>query len=362
MQADVEKFMRLAVSLAQKAAGETFPNPPVGAVIVKNGKVVGSGFHKKAGGPHAEIFAIQQAGRRAQGATLFCTFEPCSHYGRTGPCVEKIIRAKIKRVYCGMIDPNPLTRGKGVRVLRKAGIKVEVGLLKDSIARLNEPFIKAMTRFKPFVTVKIAESIDGKIATKTGESKWITGSASRDYAHRLRRFFDGIMVGINTVIKDDPGLECVGLNRSHYLTKIIVDSGLKISPDARLFVTRQPIIIAAVKKNRAKEAKLIKKGARVVYTRSDRGKVDLNELLKKLNGLEIRNILVEGGSGLIGSMLDKKLADKALVFIAPKIIGKGGLSSVGLEGVTKLKDAIELKGISVERLGPDILVEGYLKY
>ena len=363
MQADVEKFMRRALHLAEKAKGETFPNPLVGAVVVKNGRVVGQGFHKKAGGPHAEIFALKEAGQRAQGAALFCTFEPCVHYGRTGPCVDKIIKAKIKDVYAGMLDPNPLTKGKGVEKLRKAGIRVKVGFLENEIRHLNEPFIKAMTRGEPFVTIKIAESLDGKIATRRGESKWITNELSREYAHFIRRFFDAIMVGIHTVLKDDPKLEPLARHRNHSLTKIIIDSELKIPPGARLLKTRQPVIIAAVKKNKVKEKKLVGRKVKVIYTKSDKGRVDLGELLRKLNHLELRNILVEGGSELIGSFLDKKLADKALVFMAPKIIGgRCALTSVGGEGADTLQSAIRLGSISIKRLRDDILLEGYLKY
>ena len=359
----MKKYMGLALRLAAKARGETFPNPLVGAVLVRNGRVVGYGYHKKAGGPHAEIVALRKAARKARGAVLFCTFEPCAHYGRTGPCVDEIIRAKIKEAYVGMIDPNPLTKGQGIERMRRAGIKVRVGFLQDEVKRLNEPFVKAMVKGVPFVTIKIAESIDGKIATKHAESKWITNEASRKYAHSLRRFFDAIMVGINTVLRDDPGLQPSTRARDHRLTKIIVDSELKIPLTARLLKTKQPVIIAAVKKNKTKEIRLLKKGFRVIYTRSDKGRVDLRELLSQLHRLEIRNILVEGGSELIGSFLDKKLADKALVFMAAKIIGgRHALSSVGGEGADELRSAIMLEGVSLKKINGDFLFEGYLRY
>ena len=363
MQAEVEKSMGLALRLAEKANGETFPNPLVGAVVVKKGKVVGRGYHKKAGGPHAEIFALRQAGLAAKGAALYCTFEPCSHYGRTGPCVDEIIRAGIKEVYAGMIDPNPANRGKGIRRLRKAGIRVKTGFLKEEISRLNEPFIKAMTKKKPFVTIKIAQSLDGKTATKTGASKWITNEGSRRYSHGLRRFFDAIMVGINTVLKDDPRLEPTLPFRSHRLTKIILDSQLKIPLSAALLATKQPVLVAAVKKNKSKERALAQKGVQVLYARSRKGRVDLKDLMKKLNRLEIRNVLVEGGSELIGSLLDERLADKALVFVAAKIIGgTQALSSVGGRGADSLGSAVSLKRVSIKKFEEDILIEGYLKY
>jgi diaminohydroxyphosphoribosylaminopyrimidine deaminase/5-amino-6-(5-phosphoribosylamino)uracil reductase len=363
MQIDVEKFMRRALSLAARAKGETFPNPLVGAVVVKNGRIVGEGFHKKAGDAHAEIFALRQAGKKARGAALLCTFEPCAHFGRTGPCVTEIIKAGIKDVYVGMIDPNPVIRGRGVGVLRRAGINVKVGYFCDEISRLNEPFIKAMTKGLPFVTVKIAESLDGKTATRTGRSQWITEARTRQYAHDMRRFFDAIAVGINTVIKDDPYLEPPARFKAHRLTKVILDSGLKIPLTARLLKTRQPVIIAAVKKDPRKERRLKQMGAGVLYTRPDRGRVDLKDLLKKLNRHEIRSVLVEGGSELTGSFLDGRLADKALIFISCKFIGgKEALSSVGGRGVAKLEEAPELERVCLKRLSGDILIEGYLKY
>lgn len=361
MRVDVNHFMRLALDLAVKARGRTYPNPLVGALIVKNGRVVGRGFHKKAGGPHAEIFALKSAGKKALGAALFCTFEPCAHYGATGPCVKEIVASGIKEVYIGMIDPNPLTRGKGAAYLEKNGIHVKVGFLKKEISQLNEGFIKAMTKNEPFVTVKSAASLDGKIATRCGESKWITSKASRAYAHSLRRYYDAIAVGINTVLKDDPCLE--PCNSNHRFVKIIVDSDLKIPLTARLLKTKSKVIIAAVRKNEAKEKQLIKRGVEVFYTRKSSSRVDLKELLKKLNVLKIRNILVEGGAELVGSFLDEHLVDKALFFIAPKIIGgRRALSAVGGEGIKELDHAVCLKDFKIQRIKDDIFIEGYLKY
>ncbi|MFH0940272.1 MAG: bifunctional diaminohydroxyphosphoribosylaminopyrimidine deaminase/5-amino-6-(5-phosphoribosylamino)uracil reductase RibD [Candidatus Omnitrophota bacterium] len=364
MQADVKRFIRMAISLAEGARGETFPNPLVGAVVVRNGRVVGRGFHKKAGGPHAEIYALKEAGRQARGASLYCTFEPCSHYGRTGPCVDEIILAGIKKVYCGIIDPNPITSGRGVRALREAGIKVSVGFFEDEIRRLNEPFIKAVTKGMPFVTVKIAESLDGKTATRTGESKWITSESSRQYAHLSRRFYDCIMVGVNTVLKDDPVLEMPSERfKGNKLIKVVVDSRLRIPLSAKLLNTCQPVIVACVKKAILKEKKLRQMGVLVIRTRSKKGRVDIRELLEKLGQLEIRNVLVEGGSALIGSFLDLRLADKAIVFIAPKIIGgTNSIPAVGGKGVKQLRSAIGLKDITMKRFSGDIMLEGYLDY
>lgn len=359
----IEKYMRMAIRLAKKAEGETFPNPLVGAVIVKNGRIVGRGFHKKAGGPHAEIYALKSAGFRARGAALFCTFEPCVHYGRTGPCVDAIIQAGIKEVYAGMVDPNPLTRGKGLLWLRRHGLNVRVGFLEKDIRELNKPFVWAMINNRPLVTVKIAESIDGKAATRSGESRWITDAETRRYSHDLRRFYDGIMVGINTVLRDDPFLELSAGPATHVLRKIIVDSRLRIPLSCRLLKTKQPVIVAAVKKNRKKEALLARAGVCVIHVRSKNSRVDCKDLLEKLHTLEIRNILVEGGATLIGSLLDQKLADKIFAFIAPKIIGgKYALSSIGGQGIDSLRSAIRLENIHFKRFKDDFLVQGDLRY
>ncbi|MFH0877151.1 MAG: bifunctional diaminohydroxyphosphoribosylaminopyrimidine deaminase/5-amino-6-(5-phosphoribosylamino)uracil reductase RibD [Candidatus Omnitrophota bacterium] len=363
MHTDVKKFMRLAVALAAKAKGQTFPNPLVGAVLVKNNRVVGRGFHQKAGGPHAEIIAIRQAGNKTKGATLFCTLEPCAHTGRTGPCVENIIAAGISKVYVGMIDPNPLNGGRGIRRLRNAGIDVRVSLCQAEIHRLNEAFIKAMTKGMPRVTVKIAESLDGKTATRTGESQWITSPASRKFSHDMRRFFDGIMVGINTVRQDNPLLEPSPRYRNHRLTKIIVDSGLKISLASRLLKTRQPVVIATVKTDPLKEKKLLRMGAEVIRTPSAQGRVDLKKLLIQLHKREIRSVLVEGGAELIGSLLDEKLADAAMITIAPKMIGgRDALGAVGGCGVGSLRSAIRVKNISLHKIKEDLFFEGSLEY
>ena len=363
MPSNVNKFMSLALALSAKAKGKTFPNPLVGAVIVKDGKVIGRGFHRRVGGPHAEIFALKEAGRASRGATLFSTLEPCTHYGCTGPCVPEIIKAGIKEVYVGMIDPNPLMRGKGVRCLREAGIKVNVGFFEEEIRRLNEGFVCAMTRQRPLVTIKIAESLDGKVALAGGASQWITSETSRTYAHRQRRFFDAIMVGINTVLKDDPWLEPFGSEQGHRLTKIVVDSALKTPLSAKLLKTKQTVIIAAVKKDGPLEKKFSLKGACVVHTGSRRGRVDLPELLAELNKRKIRNLLVEGGPELISSFLDERLADKIVLFMAPKIIGgKDSLSSVSGKGIRSIRSAVFIENMTFKKIHEDILIEGYLKY
>lgn len=355
--------MRMALALAEKARGATFPNPLVGAIIARGAMIVGQGFHKKAGGPHAEIFSLKQAGRRARGATLYCTFEPCAHIGRTGPCTEAIIQAGIKNVVVGMIDPNPVNRGRGVRRLRQAGLNVKVGFCEAEIRRLNAPFVSAMTRQRPLVTIKVAASLDGKIATRSGDSKWITSEATRRFARGHRRFFDAIMAGIRTVLQDDPRLEPGGCSRDHALVKIIVDSQGRLPLGARLFKTRQKVIVATLKNSASWERALGRLGVTVVTTRPDRGRVDLRELLRRLHDFEIRNLLVEGGAELIGALCDQRLADRAMIYLAPLIIGgREALGAVGAKGAYSLKDAIHLKNETLSRIGRDFLIEGELTY
>lgn len=361
MPSGVEKFMRLALALAHKGEGVTFPNPCVGALLVRGGRIVGSGFHRKAGGPHAEITALKEAGPAAKGSTLFCTLEPCIHHGRTAPCVEALIASGIRKVCIGMVDPNPLVRGKGIAGLRRAGISVETGILEGECRRLNEPFVKAMTHGLPFVTVKIAESLDGKTATASGESKWITGDDSRRHARSARRLFDAILVGINTVLKDDPRLEPSG--RGHRLAKVIVDSKLALPSAAHLFETTQPVFVAHVLRDAKREKELAERGAVLLPAKSKNGRVDLRQLLVELNRREIRSLLVEGGSEIAGSFLDEKLADKIMAYVALKVIGgRGALSSIGGRGVGRIKDAVRLNKVSCTSFDKDILIEAYLDY
>lgn len=361
MPAEVKRFMRRALALARRAVGRTFPNPLVGAVIVREGKVVGEGYHHRAGAPHAEILALRRAGRRSRGASLYCTLEPCAHHGRTGPCVEAIIRAGIRRVYVATKDPNPVNAGRGLACLRQAGIFVRKGFLEDEARGLNEPFMHAMAHQRPLVTVKIAQSLDGRVATRQGHSQWITSASSRAHAHEARRFYDAIAVGIGTVLSDDPCLEPA--DRDHVLTKIVIDSHLRIPLSARLLSTRQPVIVASVKKNLRKERELNQRGAQVFYTHARGGRVDLRDFLRQLHHKEIRHLLVEGGPTLIGSFLDARLADKLVAYVAPSLIGgAGALSSVLGRGVDSPSRAVRVVGMSCRCLKNDWLLEGRLLY
>ncbi|MCX5668361.1 MAG: bifunctional diaminohydroxyphosphoribosylaminopyrimidine deaminase/5-amino-6-(5-phosphoribosylamino)uracil reductase RibD [Candidatus Omnitrophica bacterium] len=335
-----EKYMRLAIELAKKAEGMTSPNPMVGAVIVKNRRIVGRGYHKRAGLPHAEINALHQAGAKAKGATLYVTLEPCVHFGRTPPCAAAVIKSGIERVVIAMTDPNPVNNGSGIRKLKKHGIKTKVGLLAEDATAMNRPYIKFITKKIPFVTVKVAQSLDGKIATRTGDSKWISGDDSRRYVHELRRIADAVMVGANTVRRDDP-LLLSRLSRGKQPVRVIVSGRSAIPHQAKVFSDphKAPVI--------------------VVKPAGGRGeKVDLKKLLKALAKMGITNILVEGGGELIAGLVKENLVDRFLIFIAPKIIGgRDAKTAVEGSGTALIKDALKLKNMSVRRFREDILIE-----
>lgn len=323
-----EKYMRIAIRLAKKAEGRTSPNPIVGAVIVKNNKIVGAGYHKKCGLPHAEINALLKAGKKTAGATMYVTLEPCDHYGRTPPCTDAIIRSGIKKVVVGMRDPNPVNNGRGIRKLRSNRIKVETGVLEKEAADINKPYIKFITTGLPYVTVKVAQSLDGKIATRTGSSKWISSEDSRRYVHDLRSKVDAVMVGANTVIKDDPSL----LSRSskgRQPVRIIVAAKTKIPKKAKIFLDldRSPVVI-------------------------------VKSMLEALSQEGVTNILVEGGGELIASLVEKKLVDRFLFFVAPKIIGgRDAKTAVEGLGISDIKEAIDFKNVTIKKFKKDILIE-----
>jgi len=360
MRSFLERHMRQALRLAEKGRGRTHPNPCVGAVVVRNGRVVGRGFHGRAGAPHAEIMALREAGRRARGATLYCTLEPCAHQGRTGPCTEAIIGAGVRRVFVGMRDPNPLVRGRGLRRLRRAGIAVRAGLFEEEAAALNAAYIFAMRHRRPLVTVKVASSLDGKTATRRRLSRWITDPASRRHAHRARRAFDAIIAGIGTVLADDPRLEAVP--KKPGWTKVVVDSRGRLPLRARLLKTRSRVIVATASMPLRKEAALRRRNVTVVRCPDGR-RVDLARLLSVLHGLEVRHLLVEGGGTLIGSFFDRRLADRAVFYLAPKIIGGvQALPAVAGKGVGSPAAAPRFKNVMCRRLRSDFFVTGDVVY
>lgn len=363
MKRNHEYFMNLAMRLALKAKGKTSPNPMVGALVVKNGKIVGRGYHKKAGMSHAEIIALDEAGKNSQGATLYVTLEPCTHFGKTAPCVNRVVNSGVKEVVVGMIDPNPLNNGKGINIIRQHKIKVEVGFFEERLKRMNESFVKYITKRMPFVTVKTAESLDGRIATKTGDSKWITSDKSRLFAHKIRQDYDAIMVGVNTVLRDNPKLDA-WFSKQHPI-KIVVDSQLSTPQDANIFSANSQVIIVTLPSMPGQETenrKILPQKARILEVREKDGQINLRDMFKKLARLEITNILVEGGGTLNGSLFNERLVDKILFFISPKIIGgKDSISSVMGAGISRMEQAIKIKEAKLRRIGEDFLVEGYVK-
>ena len=361
-RAQDDYYLRMACRLARKAAGRTSPNPMVGAVIVRAGKIVGRGYHRFAGGDHAEIIALKRAGAKARGATLYLTLEPCSHHGRTPPCAAEVIRAGIRRVVCGTQDPNPLVAGRGIRQLRRAGIEVRVGVLEDEAHNLIEAFAKFITHRMPFVTLKLAASLDGRIATATGDSHWISGEASRLMVHRLRNEVDAVLVGSGTLRADDPQLTCRIAGGRNPL-RVVLDSRLRISPKAKVLrqADGQKTIVAAgagasARKKRAVEAL----GAQVWRLPLKHKQVAWRPLMRKLAGLGVVSVLIEGGGAIAASALEEKVVDKILFFYAPKILGGDGRPMIDSLGLRRVEQAIRVKDWHFTRSGTDLLVTGYL--
>jgi len=355
-----EKFMKEALFLAKKGLGRTSPNPAVGSVVVKGGRVIAGGWHKKAGGAHAEIEALRAAGSKARGSILVVTLEPCCHFGKTPPCVEAIIAAGIRKVIVGAPDPNPLVSGKGVAALRAAGIEVTEGVLSAGCAALNEGWNKFITTGYPFVTLKLAASLDGKIAASGGDSKWITGTHSRRLVHRMRAENDAVMVGGLTALKDDPELT-VRLFPGRDPVKVVLDSTLRVPVTSKIFNNAQGgrlIIFASKNADEKKAAKARTAGAEVVTLDEGAGGLPLKKVLKALAKRGISSVLVEGGGVLASSLLREGLVDELVVFYGPIVIGADGLPMVAPLGLKGLKDAPGFKIVAVKKAGPDILVRG----
>ena len=352
-----KKYMDIDLQLAEQGKGYVSPNPLVGCIIVKRGKIVGRGYHKNYGEAHAEINALKSAGKKAKNATMYINIEPCSHWGKTSPCTEKIVEADIREVVVGMEDPNPLV--DGYKELKFRGLKTRIGILRDKAKKLNEVYIKYMKTKRPFVILKLAMSLDGKIATTTGDSKYITSRAARKYVHQLRNDADAVMVGINTITRDNPILD-ERLVKGKNPTKIIVDSTLKISERAKVLKDPSKVIIATTKKAPKKKIdKLHQKGVQVLVLKPKDGLVDLKELMKELGKQQITPIMIEGGAELSGNAIKEGIVDRLLIFTAPKIIGNG-LGPIKNLGIKKVNKAINLKNISTRKIGKDILDEGDL--
>ena len=355
-----EDFMREALRIAKNSEGRTSPNPMVGAVIVQNGKIIAEGWHRKAGTPHAEIHALNMAGKLAKNSTMYVTLEPCAHFGRTPPCAYKLVRAGISKVFVAMEDPNPKVAGYGIEILRESGIEVEVGLLEDEAKKLNENFLKWITKKIPFVTSKFACSLDGKIATVGGESKWISCEESRKFSHHLRDISDGIMVGVGTVLADNPSLT-TRIENGKNPVRIVVDSMARTPINSKIICDGEAKTILAVTKNAPPEKIFALKNLGIEIIETDGEKVNLKFLMQELAKREITSVLVEGGGTLHFSMMKENLVDKIFAFVAPKIFGgKNSLTAVEGEGFEKISDAVKLKNFSAEKIGEDILISGYV--
>ena len=353
------KMMRLALALARRGVGKTAPNPAVGCVIVRDGAVVGRGWHRKAGTPHAEVHALRDAGDRAAGSDAYVTLEPCSHYGKTPPCAKALIEARVARVFVGMVDPNPLVAGKGIEMLRAAGIEVEVGVLEEQCRELNRPFIKWIETKLPYVILKSAVTLDGKTATASGDSKWITGDAARREVHRLRGRVDAIMVGVGTVVKDDPLLTC-RLPGGKDPLRVVVDSTLRIPLHAAILgvSSEAGTVIATCCEDQTRREAVAARGAELLLCKESQGGVDLPDLFARLGERGVQSVLLEGGHHLAGAALRAGLIDRCMIYIAPKLVGGAGVGLFAGEGAQLMGDAIPLEAVTVRRVGVDLLVEG----
>ncbi|MEW5946589.1 MAG: bifunctional diaminohydroxyphosphoribosylaminopyrimidine deaminase/5-amino-6-(5-phosphoribosylamino)uracil reductase RibD [bacterium] len=363
--ADDEKHMSHALELAAGGGGRVSPNPMVGAVIVSGGRVVGTGRHERAGGPHAEIVAVRNAKGSAAGAALYVNLEPCVHEGRTPPCAPEVVRARFSRVVIGMKDPNPLVNGRGIRFLRARGIEVKTGVLRRECSRLNEVYVKHITTGMPFVILKAACTLDGRIAARAGASKWITSAVSRRDAHALRRDADAVLAGVGTVIADDPRLTCRLPGERAVPFRVILDSRLRIPPGSRvvkLGARDGRTIVFAVRGAPARRAgELERRGCRVVFVSAGAdGRVSVPHVLKELYRMGVCSLLVEGGGEVNASFIAAKAVDKVVVYCAPMVVG-GARSPgfVGGSGVPALSKAFRLRFEKVERLGPDVRIEAY---
>ncbi len=360
-------YMKLALSLAKLAQGQVSPNPAVGAVVVRDGEVVGQGYTQPPGSDHAEIVALKQAGEKARGSVMYVTLEPCCHYGRTPPCTRAIVAAGISEVYLAMLDPNPLVAGRGVDELEREGIKTHIGEHEKEAKEINEAYAKYITMGLPFVTVKFAVSLDGKIATRSGDSKWISGEESRKHVHYLRYISDAVMTGANTVLADDPYLTvrlCGGVGGTSHKQplRVVVDGRGRVPPTARLFNQQGRTLMAVTDRADSEKVEGFKRlGAELLKIPSPDGLVDLKRLLKSLGERQITSVLVEAGGVLLGYLFDCGLVDKVIAFIAPIIIGGAEAKpAICGEGADRMADALRLKDVKIERFGEDVMVSGYV--
>jgi diaminohydroxyphosphoribosylaminopyrimidine deaminase/5-amino-6-(5-phosphoribosylamino)uracil reductase len=355
---DDARFMRLALRLGRRGLGRSSPNPPVGAVVVANGAVVGRGYHRRAGLPHAEVEALRRAGERARGATLYVTLEPCAHHGRTPPCTDAITAAGVRRVVMGTHDPNPSVPGKGMRRLRAAGIDVGSGVLQHACDELIAAFRKHVTTGLPLVTLKLAASLDGRIATMTGDSRWITSETSRRFVHRLRSDHDAILVGAETVIRDDPELTC-RLRGGRNPLRVILDGRLRVPLHARVLtntVSAATLVVTGRGASGARARQMEAMGVEVLRLPAKAGQLSMVRLLRALAQRSVMSVLIEGGATVAALALTARSVDRVLVFYAPKLIGGDGRPMLGPLGVRHLRQAPRLGALRIKRFATDVLV------
>jgi len=356
-------YMKKALALARKGGGWTSPNPMVGAVIVKDGKIIGKGYHRRYGENHAEIDAINNASHSIEGATFYITLEPCTHYGKTPPCVEKIVELKPSRVVIGATDPNPVVSGKGIEILKSSGIETRTGVLEEECIKLNERYFKFITTGIPFVTLKYAQTFDGRIASATGHSTWISSDASLTFAHKLRSYHDAVMVGIGTVLADDPDLT-LRLAKGKNPVRVVVDPHLKIPADARILRNQgdsRTIVISGTRYNKDKLSHLRDMGIETMtIPEHGENRIHLKSCLTRLGERGISSILVEGGSRIITSFMKERLVDKLIAITAPKIMGQG-VEAVGNLDILRVDNSIRLDIVKISRKGVDIIIEATLE-
>ena len=350
--------MGLALNEAAKGLGRTHPNPVVGAVVARGAQVLGLGHHRKAGGAHAEVEALREAGKKARGADLYVTLEPCNHQGRTPPCTDAILSAGIARVFIGSIDPNPLVKGKGAQRLRAAGVTVRTGVLGEACDAANEMWFKFITRKLPWVVLKAAVTLDGKLATVSGDSRWVSGPKSREMAHALRDELDAVLVGIGTALADDPRLTARGRGQRDPV-RVVVDSTARLPPDARVLRQRSkaPTLVACTVRADPRRVKALQRaGAEIVLCQSRDGRVDLKDLLRRLAGRGLTSVLVEGGAAIHGRFLSGRLWDELYLFIAPKVAGGNAPSWAGFAGARRMGEVLGARIVDSGPVGDDLLV------
>jgi len=363
-----EKFMKAALGYARKGLGKTSPNPAVGAVIVRKDQIIAAGFHRKAGAPHAEVEALNRLqGKARPGDTLYVTLEPCNHYGRTPPCTQAILEKGIRKVVVGMKDPNPRVKGKGCEYLSRQGVEIVTDVLEGECRRLNEWFVTYVTKGRPFVIAKTAMTLDGWTATSTGHSRWVTNERSREWVHRLRNQVDGILVGVGTVMADDPLLNTrLKKGRGRDPVRIIVDTHLRIPVNARVLghaKGSETLIAVSEDVPSRRLGRLERNGVSFLTCPKKEGRIDLRALMDMLGKRSITSVLLEGGATLMGAMIRERLVDKFCIFKAPKILGASDGRPMALgQGPSRMDQSIPLKDIRIRRFGEDLLITGYPQY